>query len=163
MSEHKIVCCWMKSKPYHYLDSVAGQLFLFKYFLKCGSFFIEFVITLLLFNVLVFWPWGMWDLSSQIRGRTHNPCIGMQRGSPWETILMPSFGSCRRTRGWDVVWTCTLSVVELKTCGFGKFTRSIAARCKTKSIISEPKECEFWLCRLLFMYSWESPLLPEFS
>ena len=29
--------------------------------------FIEFVITLLLFSVLVFWPLGMWDLSSQIR------------------------------------------------------------------------------------------------
>ena len=28
--------------------------------------------------VLVFWPWGMWDLSSLTRERTHTPCIGRQ-------------------------------------------------------------------------------------
>ena len=38
--------------------------------------FIEFVIILFLFYVLVFWPWGMWDPGSQTRGRTHTPCTG---------------------------------------------------------------------------------------
>ena len=40
--------------------------------------FIEFVTILLLFHVLVFWPWGMWYPSSLMRDRTHTPCIGRQ-------------------------------------------------------------------------------------
>ena len=36
--------------------------------------FIEFVT--ILFYVLVFWPPGMWDLSSPTRDRTCSPCIG---------------------------------------------------------------------------------------
>ena len=36
--------------------------------------FIEFATRLLLlFYVLVFWPGGMWDLSSPTRDRTHTP------------------------------------------------------------------------------------------
>ena len=38
--------------------------------------FIEFVIILLLFYVLVFWPRGTWDLSSLNRDSTCIPCIG---------------------------------------------------------------------------------------
>ena len=38
--------------------------------------FIEFVTILFLFSVLVFWPWGMWDLGSPVRARTCTPCIG---------------------------------------------------------------------------------------
>ena len=38
--------------------------------------FIESVTVLLLLYVLVFWPGGMWDLSSQTRDQTHIPCIG---------------------------------------------------------------------------------------
>ena len=34
---------------------------------------IEFVAILLLFYVLVFWPQGMWDLSSPTRDQTRNP------------------------------------------------------------------------------------------
>ena len=37
--------------------------------------FIEFVTILLLFYVSVFWPGGMWDLSSATRDPTHNPCL----------------------------------------------------------------------------------------
>ena len=29
--------------------------------------FVEFITVLLLFHILVFWPGGMWDLSSQAR------------------------------------------------------------------------------------------------
>ena len=47
-------------------------IFFFETFFDVNLFFppkvfIEFVITLLLFSVLVFWPLGMWALSSQIR------------------------------------------------------------------------------------------------
>ena len=39
---------------------------------------IEFVIVLLLFYVLVFWPGGMWNLSSPTRDGICNPCIGRE-------------------------------------------------------------------------------------
>ena len=38
--------------------------------------FIEFVTILLLFFVLVFEQWGMWDRGPPIRGWTCSPCIG---------------------------------------------------------------------------------------
>ena len=43
--------------------------FFFFFFLMWAIFkdFIEFVTVLLLFHVLVFWPRGMWDLSSPTR------------------------------------------------------------------------------------------------
>ena len=47
-------------------------LLLFKDFLMWTIFmvFTEFVTILLLFSVLVFWPGGIWDLSSLTRDRT---------------------------------------------------------------------------------------------
>ena len=45
--------------------------------------FTEFVIILLLFYVLVFWPRGMWDLSSPTRNRTRTPGIGKQNLNHW--------------------------------------------------------------------------------
>ena len=40
--------------------------------------FVELVTTLLLFHVLVFWPWDMWDLGFLTKDRTHTLCIGRQ-------------------------------------------------------------------------------------
>ena len=40
------------------------------FFLNFPKVFIEFVMILLLFHVLVFWPQGMWDLGSPMRDRT---------------------------------------------------------------------------------------------
>ena len=45
--------------------------------------FIEFVTILLLFYVLVFWPQGMWDLSSPARDRTRTPCTGRRSLNHW--------------------------------------------------------------------------------
>ena len=45
--------------------------------------FIEFVTILLLFYILVFWPGGIWDLSSPTRDRTHTPCIGKRSLNHW--------------------------------------------------------------------------------
>ena len=68
-------------------------------FLKFGVFFlmraifkvfIEFVTILLLFYVLVFWPWGVWDLSSPTRDRTLIPCIGRRSLNHWTTREVPS-------------------------------------------------------------------------
>ena len=51
--------------------------------------FIEFVTILLLFYILVFWPWGMWDLSSPPRDQTRTPCIGRQSLTHWTTREVP--------------------------------------------------------------------------
>ena len=50
--------------------------------------FIEFITILLLFYVLVFWPWGMWDLSAQTRTRT--ACIGRCSLNHWTAREVPS-------------------------------------------------------------------------
>ena len=53
--------------------------------------FIAFVITLLLFYVLIFCPRGIWDLSSWTRDQTQQPCIARQSLKHWNTrqVLSP--------------------------------------------------------------------------
>ena len=75
-----------------------GYLFIFNvffFFLMWTIFedFIEFVTKLLLFYALVFWPWGMWYLSSPTGDWTCSPCIGKwslnppgHQGSPVSTF-----------------------------------------------------------------------------
>ena len=67
--------------------------FIFLRFFWCWPFFlkvfIEFVTILLMFYVLVFWPWGKWDLSSPTRDWTCTPCIGRQRLNHWTTREVP--------------------------------------------------------------------------
>ena len=47
---------------------------------SCGPFVKSFLNLLQWrFYVLVFWPWGMWDLSSQTGDQTRTPCIGRWR------------------------------------------------------------------------------------
>ena len=53
--------------------------------------FNEFVTTLLLFYVLVFWPRGMWDLGSLTRDLTHTPCTGRQSLNHWTTRKIPTY------------------------------------------------------------------------
>jgi len=52
---------------------------------------IEFVITLFLSYVLfcVFWPQGMWDLSSQTSDPTGTLCVGRQSPNHWTTREVP--------------------------------------------------------------------------
>ena len=61
------------------------SFFFFKIFLMWTIFkvFIEFVTILVLFYVLVFWPRGMWNLSSRTRDQTRTPCIGRQSLNQW--------------------------------------------------------------------------------
>ena len=51
--------------------------------------FIELVTILLLFYVLVFWPRGMWDLTSPTRDRTLTPCIGRLSLNHWTAREVP--------------------------------------------------------------------------
>ena len=54
------------------------------------EFVIEFVtILLIFFYVLVFWLFGMWDLSSPTRDRTRTPCIGRQSLNHWTAREVP--------------------------------------------------------------------------
>ena len=70
------------------LQNENGKTF---FFLTCTIFkvFIEFVIILLLFYVLVFWPQGMWGLSSLIRDVTHTLCRGRQSLNHWTAREVP--------------------------------------------------------------------------
>ena len=61
------------------LPSCESFIFFFKGFFGCRLFFkvfIEFVMMLLPFYVLVFWPQGMWDLRSPTRDQMYTLCIG---------------------------------------------------------------------------------------
>ena len=40
--------------------------------------------------VLVFWPWGMWDLSYPSRDWTHTPCIRSQNSNYWTVRKVPT-------------------------------------------------------------------------
>ena len=65
--------CWLTPT-----SNVIRLIFFFKIFLMWTIFkvFFDIVVTLLLFFVLVFWPWGMWDTSSPDQGLNPHPCIG---------------------------------------------------------------------------------------
>ena len=79
------------NKCKHYSHSPPTTLFL-KNFLLWTIFnvFIEFVTILLLFYVLVFWPEGMWDLSSPTRDQTCTLCLGRPSFNRWTTREVPS-------------------------------------------------------------------------
>ena len=70
-------------------------LFFFFFFFWCGpfslflSFYWIYYNIASVFYVLFFWPWGMWDLSSPTRDRTHTPCIGRQSFNHWTTREVP--------------------------------------------------------------------------
>ena len=50
-------------------------------------------------------PTGMWDLSSHIRDRTHNPCIGIQVLNHWTSRQVPVETFLRSTGGVsDIHW-----------------------------------------------------------
>ena len=45
---------------------------------------------MLLFYVLVFWPRGMWDLSSSTRDQTRTPCVGRRSVNRWTAREVPN-------------------------------------------------------------------------
>ena len=53
--------------------------------------FTEFVTTMLLFYVLVFWPHDTWDLNSLTMDQTHSPCIGKRSLNNWTSREVPVF------------------------------------------------------------------------
>ena len=72
-------------KPCHHCLFIYFSIFDVDHF----KVFIEFVIILLLFYILVFWPGGMWDLGSLTRDQTHTHCIAKRSRSHWATREVP--------------------------------------------------------------------------
>lgn len=64
---------------------------IFFFFLMCAIFkvCIQLVITLLLFRVLAFCLWGLWNPSSPTRDRTQIPWVGRWSRNPWTTSEVP--------------------------------------------------------------------------
>ena len=62
--------------------------------------FIEFITVLFPFYVLVFWLWGMQDLTCPIRDWTRTACIGsigvLTTGQPGESRFSPTFDHSHR-------------------------------------------------------------------
>ena len=79
------VCVSISALQIH-LDFLGFSFFLMCIFLKD---FIEFVTILLLFDILIFWPWGIWDLSFPIRDWTHTRYIRRQSLSHWTAREVP--------------------------------------------------------------------------
>ena len=65
-----------------------------------------------LFYVLVFWPWGMWDLSSPTTDQTHTPCIGRRSLNHWFTREVPSIFFLL----WESKWNFIVVVNVLGHC-----------------------------------------------
>ena len=106
--------------------------FLFKifFFLMWTIFkvFIEFVTVLLLFYVLLFWPWGMWDLSSPARDWTHTPCIGRWGLNHWTTREVP-LCVFWRAKWWSLTYQCLLAETTLPTTVGKNFSSMFFSRC----------------------------------
>ena len=73
---------------------------------------IEFVTILLLFYILSFWLWGMWDLSSLTRDRTCILCIGRWSLNHWTAREVP-ITTVSEDRGCHLFWRLELLVVAL--------------------------------------------------
>ena len=96
--------CWSLNVQFRWqLTSCSSRKTFIPFLKKKNSFlmwtifkvFIEFITRLLLFQVLFFWPWGLWDLSSLTRDRTCSPCIGRCSLNHWtasEVSLSLPFG-----------------------------------------------------------------------
>ena len=84
---------------------------LFKNLFLCGTnfkVFIEFVTILLLFYVLVFWPWGMWDLRSPKKDWTRTPRVEKERNiqeSPQNFNLMQLYIKLFTTKAEGKTWS----------------------------------------------------------
>ena len=95
-----LVIC-MSSLEIYILLSIYIYIYIYIFFLIWTIFkvFIEFVTVLLLFYVLVFWPQGMWDLSSPTRDRACTPCIGRQSLNHQTAREIPEYIFLKETSG----------------------------------------------------------------
>ena len=94
-------CCWrvlgsyvdlcQKALMLHPSPSELPFLFIFSPLFSFPSFFYvtDFVTVLLVFSVLIFWLWAMWDLTSPISDRTCTTCIAKQSLNHWTVREVP--------------------------------------------------------------------------
>ena len=110
---------------YYYHPMVFGWFFPFRFFFyvcvwTIFKVFIEFVTILLLFYVLVYWPRGVWHLSSLTRDWTCTPCIGRQSFNHWTTREAPT--QCLRSQVCRD-WSRLPKVTQLHVLGLGLHPR----------------------------------------
>ena len=102
-------------------------------------FCIEFATTLSLFYVSFFWPWGMWDLSFQIRDWICTPCMGRWSLHHWTTREVPSLLSL-----WEHNHTIYLHTVLLYTAPFILHWQNCVLLTQT-AWAAKPKILTIWL------------------
>ena len=104
--------------------------------------FIEFDAILLPSYVLVFWLWGMWDLTSPARSRTSTACVGRQNLNHWTAREVPHFSQ---------------RIMHFKTFCFTQFLRfytHVWASFVAQLVKNPPPMRETWVWSL----GWEDPL-----
>ena len=90
----KVPGCWRLPPSCHL---VSNSFFFLRFVFWCGPFLKSslnllqycFHFTFLFFFLFFFGLWGMWDLSSLTRNRTHTPCIGRWNLNHWTTRELP--------------------------------------------------------------------------
>ena len=110
--------------------------------------FIGFVTRLLLFYVLVFWPWGMWDLSSQTRDWTLTPYTGRQSLNHWTTREVPP--ACLR-----VVW-CGPTLFDLLSGNSFKFCFCLTFCICILQPFSKVEDNSCPVNNIFFFYRWRN-------
>ena len=87
--------------------------------------------------VLVFWPWGMWNLSSPTRGWICTPCTGRWSLIHWTTRGVPhsKFNSAQPSQFLFVCFSCQQPPTFNSTC----ILRENVEHWKTKLYISEAR------------------------
>ena len=63
--------------------------------------FLEFVTVCFCFMLWFFWPWGMWDLSSPIRDKTHMPWIRRWNLNQWTILKVSKSAVLRSQQNWE--------------------------------------------------------------
>ena len=91
----------------------------------------EFVVKL--FLCFGFWSWGMWSLSSPLRGPTHGPCIAtwnLNHWTFWEVPILTVFIHCL----YWVLWRCVSGNSCVKGCVLIQFY-NILLDCSAKWLL----------------------------
>ena len=118
---------------------------LFIYFLMWTIFkvLIGFVTILLLFHILVFWPQGMWNLSSPTRDRTQTPFTGRRSLNHWTSREVP--------RIFALDWE---KAVGFLLISMPAFFNAETESCKETQLVT-------WRNRNGVQFSWTSPSLSD--
>ena len=97
--------------------------------------------------VLVLWPWGVWDLSSRTRDRTHAPCTGRQSLNHWTSREVSSVSLFL-----DLLWFALDSWIVCKVSKNCPLANLIASSLYWCFTLSSTHSCKQTLCTCLFLF-----------